>query len=262
MNLSNKNAWKRLSREFNEYAAQDSYRNRRSLKVSHTSLFPIHSAGRGPNPGEPTLLEFGTRIVDANALYFHYESKFGSLEVYVRSQTGGRGSPVFFDVRKDGKTYSFTYEKTRDESDLPYFIRNLKSVAKTQGRDSDVYFAEDVREEMLKQGFSIIAEFEYTERIRFQMPHHGHGFIKPTYVKETKTALEIGWVSSGTYNSIPQVLRVEKSRGIKTVSLRDLGIEQDGYYDGHYRCEIQAHQAEDAKRFFSKRFKRSKNKTA
>lgn len=251
----NKNYWKKISREFNEHAERDDgWKNERAIKVSHTSLFPVHSGGRGPNPGEPTLLEFGTRLLSCSGIYFHFESKYGSLEIYTRSQTGGH-SKVFFEVRKGNKNWDFTWIKRANPDDQHgWLIKEILVKAEAQG--GRPYNTEDMREFLVSLGYSIVAEFEYTEKIQFRLPHHGGGFIRPTYVKAIKNGLEIGWISSGTYNSLPQVLKIEKIKRIRTVKLADLGIERKGYYSHYYHYEIQATQAKAAKAFFGKRFKK------
>lgn len=247
---TDKNFWKKLSRTFNDWALQDSYRSERSIKLSHTALWANHSVGRGPNPGEPGLLDFSTRIMEASTIYFHYEAKYGSIEIYVNSKTKS-ANQTFFEIRRNGKNRDFVFQRHADVEDYAWFIKDLLKEA----QQKIFYDASEVRETLLKLGYSIIAEFDFTDRVEFELPHHSRGFIRPKYVKATKTSIEIGWVSSGTYNSLPNVVRIEKCRGVKTRSLSKLGIETKGYYSHHYHCNILPEQATQARRFFNSRFK-------
>lgn len=248
-----KNFWKRLSHTFNDYAAKADWKHTRALKVSHTSLFPVHAVGRGPNTGEPTLLEFGTRLVEANGVLFHYEARFGSIQIYLSHKNDSQPNNIFFEVRKNGKNQNFVYLRRAGAETQEHFIQQLLKTAKSEGRS--LYDLDCIREELIRTGYSVVSEFAFSEQLQFRMPHHGSGVIQPTYVKQTANAIEIGWISSGTYNAIPQVVRIECIRKISTVSLCDLGIETNGYYDGHYRCEVRTAQAREVKAFFSKRFK-------
>jgi hypothetical protein len=66
-------------------------------------------------------------------------------------------------------------------------------------------------------------------------------------------------MTRGTYNSLPATLKVEKTREIKTVKLKDLGIEQAGHYSHDDKMTVLPEQVEKAKKF-AKHFDASKNK--
>lgn len=247
--MKQKNDWKRLNAELNAHAASG------SLKISHTTLFPVHSVGRGPNPGEPALLEFGTRLIQANGIHFHYESKYNSVLVYIASITEGYPDNTFFEVRRDGKNSTFKFHKGGQHDN--WFMNQLRVVARLKGAEGhSIYYVEDVRAALESQGYSVLTEFAYTHEIRYELPHHGGGsHIHPEYVKPVRNGIEIGWISRGTYNSLPHVLKVEKITEIKTVALRDLGLETTGNHSHHYQCTVLPEQADAAKAFFSQRFK-------
>jgi hypothetical protein len=256
MQKQDKNFWKRLGRTFNEHAAKDEYRkNRKSIKISHTGLFPNHSVGRGPNTGEPTLLDFSTRITEASGIHFH-RSEYGSIDIMVQSKTESVDK-TFFDVRKNGKNKTFIFEHRSSDENQNWYVKDLMKVACARDGVESVYWCDgrDVAEELEKQGYSIVTQFDFSNEIGFRLPHHGSGyFIKPSYVKQTAKAIEIGWVSSGTYNSLPNVIKIEMISEVKSQSLREMGLEGSGYYDGHYRCNILPTQAKAVKAFFGKRF--------
>jgi hypothetical protein len=84
-------------------------------------------------------------------------------------------------------------------------------------------------------------------------------YINPEYINETKSGFEIGWMSKETYNSLPWTLKVEKCNKIDQVKLKDIEIEQAGYYSHDDRMTILSEQV-DAAKAFNKRFKTNKNK--
>jgi hypothetical protein len=253
LNDMNKHAWNKLADDFNKHAEQDDWKKERSIKIEHTSLFPSHNVGRGPNVGENTLLDFTTKLTEASAVHFHYERKYGFVEILVKAKDDS-DDRTFFEVRKNNKNYDFTYKHRADADDQ--FSWLVKDLIKAIEEKKNYVDTDSIEAELKTQGYSIVCIFPYTNIISFSMPHHGMGnIIKPSYVKKIKSGIELGFISSGTYNAIPNVIRITKARGIKAVSLKDLGLETRGYHDHHYRCNIQPSQAKQAQRFFKSRFK-------
>lgn len=245
----NKNYWKRLTKQFNEYLGQDTWKSPRILKLEHTGLFPTNEAGRGPNRGEPTLLDFNTRIIEARSIHFDYDSKYNSLRIFYTSTTSSYSSNYFIEYRYKGKTENFIY-KERSGDNLPWIIKQLKE------ENEYLYDIESVIKLLEANGRKVITSFQFSGFISYNdLPHHGSYSIKPTYIKENSKGIEIGWKSVGTYNSLPNVLKISRSRSLSTTGLSDIGIEESGYYDGHYRCEILTSQAKQARSFFKSRFK-------
>jgi hypothetical protein len=253
MKLQNKNFFKKLNRDLN--TGIDSY-DGKILKLEHTGLFANHEAGRGPNLGEPVLLEFTTKIIEATSIHFQQHGTL--LEIFYFSTVGhGRDYGTFIEVRKNGKNQTLTWVDRNQESTMAMLSRLEIKIS-----DDDMPYlsdSRDIKEFLIKQGFTVLVCFDFTGRIRQKLPHHGMGcYLAPTYLKETKQGIELGWISSGTYNSLPNVLKVSKVKGLKTTRLCDLGVETSGYYDGHYKCEILTAQANAAKAFFKRKFKKVK----
>lgn len=98
-------------------------------------------------------------------------------------------------------------------------------------------------------GFKLVTYFNFTDKFS----------MIPEYFDETSQGFEIGWTQTDTYNSLPQTLKVIKSRDIKTVSLAEIGIEGRGYHSHDDRMQILPEQAEKAKKFAA-RFRAKKNK--
>lgn len=98
-------------------------------------------------------------------------------------------------------------------------------------------------------GSKLVSHYIFTDRMS----------IVPQFVRETKRGLEIGWMTSSTYNSLPVVLKVEKSKGIKTIGLADIGVEERGYYSHDDRMQVLPSQAKAA-REFARSFKAKKGR--
>lgn len=112
-------------------------------------------------------------------------------------------------------------------------------------RDLVKYDLDDGRTERFEKfltaiGFKLVAYFNFTERF---------WGVSPDYFEQTRNGFEIGWTTKGTYNSLPQTLKVTKSRGIKTVGLSEIGIEGSGYYSHSDRMQILPEQVKEAKRY-------------
>lgn len=82
--------------------------------------------------------------------------------------------------------------------------------------------------------------------------------LVPDFVRETRKGVEIGYMTHSTYNSLPVVLKIEKSKGIKTIGLKDIGVEERGYYSHDDRMQVLPSQAKAA-REFARSFRVKKN---
>lgn len=121
------------------------------------------------------------------------------------------------------------------------------------------HYAQDQFQTRLKAaGIKILVFFRFTHQLQGdRIPHHG-GEVKTSYVKTSSRGVELGWYSSGTYNGLPNVVRITKTMELPTVKLHTIGLERSGYYDHHFRCSIPKTQADAAKAFFAKRFASSR----
>lgn len=117
------------------------------------------------------------------------------------------------------------------------------------------YSQNELQERLAKAGVKVSVFFRFTHEISAPRIPHGLGWCgKPEYVKLIKGGIEIGWIGSGTYNALPHVVRITRTREIKAVRLMDLGIESAGYYRHDQRCSIPKYQARKARAFFKSRF--------
>lgn len=117
------------------------------------------------------------------------------------------------------------------------FYRDLVKYDLDQGR------LQRLEEFIAHIGFKLVAYFSFTERF---------WGVSPDYFEETSNGFEIGWTAKGTYNALPQTLKVTKSRGIKTVGLAEIGVEGSGYYNHSDRMQILPGQVDEVKRFASR----------
>lgn len=109
-----------------------------------------------------------------------------------------------------------------------------------QLKDGDT---EDFEKFLEFRGFKLVKCFVFTDRF---------WGISPKYFDHGARGFEIGWRTNSTYNSLPQTLKVFKSKGIKAVKLADLGVEGAGYYSHHDNMRVRTEQVKAAKQFGSR----------
>lgn len=109
-----------------------------------------------------------------------------------------------------------------------------------QLKDGD---AEEFEKFLTFKGWKLIKCFVFTERF---------WGISPKYLEHSDKGLELGWMTHSTYNSLPCTLKIFKARGISTVKLSDLGVEEAGYYSHHDQMRVLPEHADRAKRFARK----------
>jgi hypothetical protein len=260
VNYHPKRFWTALGKTLNAWTAKarESHNYDKTLLIEHTGFFPRHTGMRGPNHNESSLIDFGTRLIEANAVHFAY-STFGSVTLYIDSTIySHENAGTYIEYRLNGKTEYFTlYDRTNESDSTHYQLQRLlghDTKVKTnlfQHREQD-----ELKEAMERAGAKILVFFRFNALITVNIPHHGSHFIgKPEYIKESKRGVEIGWISSGTYNGLPNVVKVSKVKTLPVVRLDTLGIERTGYYDHHYKCAIPKAQAKQARAFFARRFR-------
>jgi hypothetical protein len=251
--MYNKHYWNKLSKELNAYVESGSYDKPRTLQIEHTGFFPNHVGQRGLNHNESSLLDFGTRIIEARGVHFAYDRRFNTVQLYIKSTVHNYNAGTYIEVTKDGKTYSVTL-RDKDETTNGRLTNLLGK--EFESDLFQVYSQDELKEELTKAGCNILVFFRFTIELGLNLPHHADRFLgTPSYVKETKRGVELGWFAAGTYNSLPHVVKVSKVTTIQSVKLVDLGIESRGYYSHDWRCSVPKAQASKAKAFFKKRFK-------
>jgi len=250
--MYNKHYWTKLSKQFNAHTEKSSWSNPKTIQIEHTSFFGRHVGMRGLNHNESSLLDFGTRIIEANAVYFAYNAKYKSVELYIQSTVHSGNAGTYVEFVKGGKTVSLTLYDNAEKA--PWQIeRSLGLSVETDLFQN--YAQEEFKQALNKAGAKILVFFRFNQSIGLSLPHMIRHTGTPNYVKPTKQGVELGWISSGTYCSLPNVVKVKRVNSIQSVKLTDLGIERRGYYSHDLKCSIPKNQAKQAKRFFAKRFK-------
>jgi hypothetical protein len=253
--MFNKYYWTKLTKKFNDYAAKTDWKKPRIIQVEHIGFFKKHVGHRGLNHNESRLLEFGTRLIEAEAIHFAYTREFNSVHVYIRSTIYTPEAGTYIEFVKDGKTYSATMYDRGGENDVPYSIEKVLG----KGVDCDLFQAYaqiELKEKLEATRCNVLVFFRFTTQMGMNIPHHSRNYLgQVDYIRETKQGIELGWIASGTYNSLPNVVRIKRITAIPTVKLSDLGIERKGYYSHDMQCTIPKAQAQLVKRFFGKRFK-------
>jgi hypothetical protein len=250
--MFNKHYWTKLSKEFNAYTEKSSYDRPRTIQIEHTGFFPNHIAHRGLNHNESSLLDFGTRIIEADSVHFAYSRRFNSVSLYIKSTVHSYDSGTYLEFTRNGKTVSVTMYDNADKT--PWQIEQVL------GKDVSVdlfqsYNQTDFQTALTNAGCNILVFFRFNVQISLRIPHMLPSIGTPNYAKPIKQGIELGWTSHGTYNSLPNVIKVSRVSTIQAVKLYELGIENRGYYSHDLKCSIPKAQAKSAKRFFDKRFK-------
>lgn len=228
------------------------------IKVEHTGFFANHSGCQGPNTGETGLLDFSTRIYEASAVHFVKCAFQGDgVRVLIQERIGTCSSDRLYLRLKIEKKYHdvFTFE---GEDELPYVLKNVSNEKQRELKYilSHSYKEKELNVLLQSEGIEVLEYFRFSIAIHQKLPHHGGDVLQPVFIKERKNSLELGWISNGTYNSLPNTVKVTKTKEIKTVKLQDIGAETVGYYDHHYRCVIPVEQRAAAESFAKKFIKK------
>lgn len=251
-----------------------------TLKVSREGFEPKHTVHAGRNEVSK-LVDYSKTLIEADSIYImkpfkdspsYYRVLIGSR---VKNNHGfGNDYSYYFRVKLNGKYYDlylkedwdlencnvnrlknlFGYElsslKEKFEGSNTEPIKSLRQLTEdyyqrfvkfSMDRESDC-------EEFFKSvGASMVRRFKYFKCVSFSAD----------YVKVLRNGVEFGFKTNDTYCSLPVIIKIERVRQIKTVRLRDIGLEESGYYSHSDNLEILPEQVEAVKRF-KKRFDRNK----
>jgi hypothetical protein len=240
-----------------------------------TGFEESHHYGYGRN-GASTLVDFKTTVIQLDGIYFHrpYKSIVDVL-LYSRVTAGqsGFGRRLAWRViyRRSGKqgyvdvaTDSFNHGSWVENSDRylslfdeltrekirqnPYgWEPNEELAAGVRLSKKRAYTGESKVLDALKlNGVEVLAVVPYTHRVS----------VSVLWVKRSKRSLTLGWQTRGTYNSLPSTLKVSwtpkeswKAPIVKTVRLKDIGVEESGYYTHSDHAEVLPSQLAAVRRF-------------
>lgn len=208
---------------------------------------------RGLNHNKSTLLDFGTKLIEAKAVHFAYHSKYSSVSLYINSTVHSEHAGTYVEFTRQGKLTTVALYDNAEKT--PWQVSDV--LGDKVSVNLFQCYAQDEFQALLKNaGCNILVFFRFNAQVTINVPHTFKNTIgQPSYIKETKQGIELGYKSLGTYCTLPSVIKVKRVRTIQSVKLAELGIEEKGYYSHDQRCSIPKHQAKQAKRFFSKRFK-------
>lgn len=126
----NKHAWNKLAQKLSET---------QNVLIEHVGFFNVHVANRQLNYGQSEAYEFGRRFVEAEAVHFHAEPKYNSVEIFVQSPVGGGsgngrfgrdGEGTFIELRRNNRTYSFALVDNHERG-WPFMLRKALGELKT-----------------------------------------------------------------------------------------------------------------------------------
>ena len=266
---TNKNYWLTVSKDLNEWVEKDRYE--RLLKIEHTGFFPLHRADRGLNLSESNTLNFATKLIEAKEVLFIKGSEKQRSTLFIKSTVENyakRG--VYLELRYNNTTFCF--QLNEDICHIPYeFGRKLPAIkevfseeyswfckqVKTEARPLKNEIDKRFHKEMLGRftnyqkdtennfkacGIKVLRVFEYTE---------SYTLYRSFDLKKTRHGMELVWYSLGTYNSLPNRIRVTKATNLNTVKLVDLGAELRGYYSHDRKASVLRDQAAAVKKFMA-----------
>ncbi len=234
--------------------------------------------GYGRN-GASHLVSFKKTAIDVESIYLHRpRGRYLDVLIYSRVTSGqsgfGRRLTWRLIYKKDGKqgycdVYVDSFRSDDTWNDCTRYLSLFDDVTRARaikdrwafapdenlaarvrlarkGRDTERSRASEIFDALQRNGVELLAVVPFTHRFG----------VAPKYVKQTKSSLELGWETNGTYGSLPCVLKLKwttksawKSPLLKTVRLRDIGAEVSGYYDHSENQEVASEQVRAVKAF-------------
>ena len=288
--MKNRNDYKKLAKEFNEYADASDWNSPKMIQAELTGFFEgTHRVSSGRN-GVSRLLELQTKIIECDAVHFETDYKSSSVAVYLRSNVKtnhgfGRYEANLIQLRDPKRkrvNFSTVQRWSREDTEIGGFkdrfgYDTMPQVFPKEFEQFQSY--KDLEEgECPKRVFSseiyrdIISELDRYHNSRSEkleaickalgfkldgvFNYSERFYINPKYIKRLKNSIEFGWETNSTYNSLPMTLKLSKSSGPKVEELSKLGVEGSGYYTHSDRMLVRADQAKEAKAF-QKKFNKS-----
>lgn len=139
----------------------------------------------------------------------------------------------------------------KEHSSLDRDMRRLAQCFENKMFDEMQY--NEIAKQLKLQDIELIDVFMYNKRIS----------LNPDFVNVKGPKIELGEMSNHTYHSLPVVYTFDFLPNLKTVELRGLGVEKEGYYDGHSRHSVRADQVDEVVKFnksFQAKIKKGINK--
>lgn len=272
--FSDKRHLNKLNQRFKEHLSQHSWKCQNNILVETTRFTGIDRAEAGRNQ-VGTLMQLQRQRIDVRELHISRWSSIKGREpyfnVYVNTSTSqthgfGKQDSKYLWVLKgpDGETHEISvYESWNfediDVDQLLYTLGAPRAWGRTETkrkRVTDFYrnsikFANsrtgappDYFEKHLKaKGFKLLTAMVYEMKFSF----------RSDYIKESKNSIEFGWMSVGTYNSLPETLKITiRKSNPKYLNLADLGVESAGYYTHCDRMKIRPEDKAEAMQFYRK----------
>lgn len=267
---------KSVFEDLNKYVNKSDYNNSRMLKIELTRFVHTHKFGSGRNTGSK-LVDLQTSLIQADKVHIETFPYSNRLEVFIHSPIGYSSDSAFSRCSqghfikvqdKLGKFHVIDVTDTDDNKIGERFERALGvepilTLNKSKLKDdrkrreealklyADFYrytflngTKDDVKALFGIAEVNLITEFQYTERFSL--------YSGASFIKQVRGGIELGWYQTSTYNSLPLVLKITGVKAVKTVQLRDIGVEKTGYYSHHDQLEILPEQCKNAKKLLSK----------
>ena len=240
--------------------------------MTTTSFEAIHSVGRSNINQDPGLLELITRhdevyikrVTREKGRYRMYLQYKNPLTIQgLRNTRQTKSTSYMLTVKKGIKSLDIQFHGDKIDTEFPYNFRQILDEVSQARLKSDGFLWElkrlmkDFEDNQVQNvktniintalalaGYSITNCFEFNESLWFT----------PKYTKVSGFKIEFGIDTNQTYHSLPKTITFDLMPKLKTVKLKELGIETAGYYNHSASHSIRKKQINNTIKF-TKNFK-------
>lgn len=257
------------------------YGSKDSGYVKHTSFVQIDVA-QGQRNGVSSVVQLVERLIEFKGLYI-FKGHRWNPKIYVNGTANtshGFGSKkqvllIYRDFK--GHKESAELYRTWDYVDFKIDLigygnqdRNFKNHEKLNSKPYEVRrrYTQWLREVLRRETYSEMSDLErgtISDDLKNLYSHCGIELIKSVpytdsfdtygvaFFKNKGMSFKIGFKKSSTYNSLPETLEVQfKRTEIKFKKLKDLKIEERGYYSHYDNMAVKPEHVEQVKKFYRK----------
>jgi hypothetical protein len=243
---------KKVKQDLKSFADQNRWEDGK-LILSWQGFVENQHVGYGRN-GASTLVDLQTILHECEDidLVRPYGSNSNFMQIYIKAHaTAGQAArDSYTRLRiKDSKGSIHTMDDVSVETLTSKFGRVFEpkpvtnyfegaNVLQFSGKTEEVELTETVYSDMVdalkynqnrflsllaKQGFELVDSMEYSHKFSFH----------PDSVKVLKNSITFSYMTNQTYNSLPVIITIEKTKEFKELSLFELGVETKGSYYSH-----------------------------
>lgn len=265
------NNLKKINKNLNDFINENKYEDSK-VHFTWQGFVENQHVGYGRN-GASTLVDLQKIIYECDSvdLFRPTSPKMSYLQIYIKAsaQAGQGCRDLFTRLRiKDKKGSVHVLDDITEETLISQFGRVYKEQSSIQVVGSNVIQlrpVDMVEEDISSQVYGeMIDVFKYHSIEKFAMLIRQKGYefmdvmeythkfsIFPESVKVLKNKITFTYMTLGTYNSLPEIMTIEKVKKFNEISLASLGIEKQGYYSHSDKMNILPEQKEEVMEFYN-----------